>query len=97
MSVLITMEVVNMFVLIQMEASIVLVILVTMEAFSVQVIVLFKDIITFYVDIDECQLDIDNCTQQCTNTDGSYYCSCYTGYIFNSSNNHTCIGYNMSY
>ena len=97
MSVLITMEVVNMFVLIQMEASIVLVILVTMEAFSVQVIVLFKDIITFYVDIEECLLDTDNCTQQCTNTDGSYYCSCYTGYISNSSNNHTCIGYNMSY
>ena len=47
MSVLITMEVVNMFVLIPMEASIVLVILVTMEAFSVQVIFLFKDLFNF--------------------------------------------------
>ena len=97
MSVLITMEVVSMFVLIQMEASIVLVILVTMEAFSVQVISYSRIYFTFYVDIDECQLDTDNCTQQCNNIGGSYYCSCYTGYIFNISNNHTCIGYNTSY
>ena len=47
MSVLITMEVVNMFVLIQMEALIVLVILVTMGAFFVQVNFLFKDLFNF--------------------------------------------------
>ena len=86
------MEVVNMFVLIQMEASIVLVILDTMEAFSAQVNFLYENFIIFYVDIDECQLDTNNCTQQCTNTDGSYNCSCYTGFIL-TSDNHTCIGW----
>ena len=52
----------------------------------------------FFADADECQIGTDNCTQQCTNTDGSYYCSCYTGYIL-ISDNQTCIGwltYNLS-
>ena len=33
-------------------------------------------------DINECELDIDNCDQQatCTNTEGSYSCSCNTGW-----------------
>ena len=35
-------------------------------------------------DIDECNEGIDNCAQNCTNTIGSYACSCYSGYVLNS-------------
>ena len=56
-------------------------------------------------DIDECSLHTDDCAQICTNTVGSYVCSCRPGYIhsaptdtlvkvcYSSSN----IGYNMIY
>ena len=33
-------------------------------------------------DIDECALQTDNCTHICTNTDGSFQCSCFPGYTF---------------
>lgn len=36
------------------------------------------------VDANECELD-DTCSQICTNTDGSYMCSCVSGYIKNGS------------
>ncbi|KAL5010333.1 hypothetical protein ScPMuIL_012638 [Solemya velum] len=36
-------------------------------------------------DIDECQTD-NVCPQHCTNTDGSYSCSCYTGYRITDDN-----------
>ena len=42
-------------------------------------------------DIDECALGISGCNQICTNTNGSYTCSCYLGYQI-SSNNRTCSG-----
>ena len=32
------------------------------------------------LDIDECAEDIDGCAQNCSNVDGSYSCSCYSGY-----------------
>ena len=32
------------------------------------------------VDINECE-EYNNCHQNCTNTEGSYYCSCYTGFM----------------
>ena len=32
-------------------------------------------------DIDECQTNNGGCNQTCTNTDGSFECSCVTGYI----------------
>lgn len=33
-----------------------------------------------HADIDECAEDIDRCAQNCTDTDGSYVCSCGIGY-----------------
>ena len=42
-------------------------------------------------DIDECALGISGCNQICTNTIGSYVCSCYFGYQI-YSHNKTCIG-----
>ena len=42
-------------------------------------------------DIDECSMELDGCTQLCTNTYGSYYCSCYSGYQL-SNDNITCQG-----
>lgn len=44
-----------------------------------------------FPDINECATSNGNCTQVCTNTVGSYYCSCMTGYTLNS-NGQTCDG-----
>ena len=43
------------------------------------------------LDIDECANNTDNCDMNayCTNTVGSYNCTCYAGYIGNGT---TCIG-----
>ena len=43
---------------------------------------------TYYVvvdvlDINECLEDTDGCSQLCSNTDGSYTCSCNSGYRLN--------------
>ena len=35
-------------------------------------------------DINECLLNISGCSQNCTNTIGSYNCSCYSGYQFDA-------------
>jgi len=43
----------------------------------------------FHLDIDECEEGIDGCDHNCTNTDGSYYCTCMDGYELDSDN-HTC-------
>ena len=45
----------------------------------------------FFVDTDECARNISGCNQNCTNTIGSYFCSCYPGYEI-QNNNKTCIG-----
>ena len=43
------------------------------------------------IDVDECIHNISGCNQNCTNTNGSYFCSCYPGYeILND--NRTCVG-----
>ena len=42
-------------------------------------------------DINECQTDNGGCTQTCSNTDGSYQCSCDKGYEL-TEDRHTCIG-----
>ena len=48
-----------------------------------------------FEDIDECALNISGCNQNCTNTNGSYICSCYPGFeILND--NRTCIGKNCA-
>ena len=45
----------------------------------------------FIADIDECEIDNGGCSQQCSNTVGSYNCSCQSGYKL-TDDNHTCIG-----
>jgi hypothetical protein len=47
--------------------------------------------VLFFPDIDECILNTDGCVHICTNTIGSYTCSCRTGYRL-SSNGHSCQG-----
>lgn len=36
----------------------------------------------FQIDIDECYAETDNChaDANCSNTKGSFYCTCHTGY-----------------
>ena len=38
----------------------------------------------FFSDNDECSLGTHNCIQTCTNTEGSFYCGCSTGFQLNS-------------
>ena len=45
----------------------------------------------FHSDIDECVQGLARCDQNCTNTTGSYYCTCMDGYGL-KSDNHTCTG-----
>ena len=45
---------------------------------------------TIFVDIDECAGDIDDCDQICTNTNGSFQCSCNSGYSL-SSDERSCL------
>ena len=51
--------------------------------------------ITYYVgnftDIIECATNNGGCSQLCTNTIGSYICSCNVGYVI-SGDNRTCAG-----
>lgn len=42
-------------------------------------------------DINECQLDSDGCEHNCTNTMGSFVCSCLAGYTI-GDNSRQCIG-----
>ena len=35
---------------------------------------------TFLIDTNECDSNNDGCSQSCTNSVGSYHCSCTTGY-----------------
>ena len=42
-----------------------------------------------FVDIDECATGHDMCDHNCTNTPGSYVCTCYEGYY---EDGHRCIG-----
>ena len=43
-----------------------------------------------YVDTNECELGA-GCDHECTNTQGSYVCSCRLGYNLDTDN-HTCSG-----
>ena len=42
-------------------------------------------------DIDECDEGTSHCQQTCTNTNGSFECSCVNGYTLNMADNKTCI------
>ena len=46
-------------------------------------------------DIDECAVNNGGCDQNCTNTEGSFYCSCQMGYNLNEDGR-TCDGENGS-
>ena len=46
--------------------------------------------IIYIADIDECQVNSSVCNQVCTNSAGSYTCSCEQGYKLNTDNQ--CIG-----
>ena len=52
---------------------------------------LFNDILAKYADIDECAEDTHDCAQMCTDTDGSYMCSCDVGYDL-AFDSHGCDG-----
>ena len=45
----------------------------------------------FAVDVIECSTNKGGCAQTCTNTAGSYYCTCGAGYSL-ASNKHGCNG-----
>ena len=47
--------------------------------------------VCFHSDINECSEGTSGCDHNCTNTDGSYYCTCMDGYEL-ESDNHTCTG-----
>ena len=47
------------------------------------------------LDINECGDNTDNCTQVCTNTDGSFTCSCNSGYTL-VADGHSCEGIKLS-
>ena len=51
-----------------------------------------KIILSSHIDVDECLLLNGGCHQTCTNTEGSFYCSCDDGYFLSMENNRTCIG-----
>ena len=44
-----------------------------------------------YIDINECASDNGGCDHTCTNTKGSYYCTCKSGYELHSDE-HSCNG-----
>ena len=43
-------------------------------------IIYYSNIILYNVDVDECDTDNGGCEHTCTNSVGSYTCSCNTGY-----------------
>ena len=54
------------------------------------IVVIYHSVVV-YVDINECDSANGQCEQICTNTDGSYECSCRTTF-FLSNDKHTCTG-----
>ena len=47
-----------------------------------------------YLDIDEYSIGTDDCSQTCTNTDGSFTCGYYSGYILDVDGT-SCNAYGM--
>ena len=48
-------------------------------------------IVTSFIDIDECSSGNGGCQQICVNTNGSYHCTCQTGFSLNTDNS-SCSG-----
>ena len=46
----------------------------------------------FCADVDECADQNGGCSHNCSNTAGSYYCSCLSGYTLNTTDNTSCDG-----
>ena len=67
--------------------------LITKHAMVSLVLTLIRDYssILCSLDIDECSTNKGNCSQICTNTDGSYVCSCQSGYLLGADRK-TCNG-----
>ena len=66
-----------------------LILLVMVSDFSLEHLILSAFI--YNVDINECSPSSNICDQICTNTIGSYLCSCYTGFNLLVSGN-DCLG-----
>ena len=64
--------------------------------YEIQLVAVLLHVMSFIVDIDECQIDNGGCSQQCNNSVGSYNCSCISGYEL-TDDNHTCTGINISF
>ena len=47
--------------------------------------------LNYFADINECE-EYNDCHQMCTNTNGSYYCSCNIGFAL-TADNRTCTGW----
>ena len=58
---------------------------------TLRIIICYWCTTSHHTDRDECALGISGCNQYCTNTNGSYFCSCYLGYQI-SSNSRMCVG-----
>ncbi|KAI0213951.1 hypothetical protein LSAT2_000966 [Lamellibrachia satsuma] len=52
----------------------------------------FGENIPFCQDVNECVRNTDGCAQECTNTLGSYVCSCRPGYIVSTTEEKLCDG-----
>ena len=48
-------------------------------------------LVLFVIDVDECSMTESPCSQDCSNTDGSFVCSCTNGYTLDSDGR-ACIG-----
>lgn len=46
------------------------------------------------VDIDECEIDAVPCDQVCENTEGSFFCTCFSGFELTAEDN-KCQGYSV--
>ena len=44
------------------------------------------------IDTNECLLTNGGCSQICSNTMGSYECSCNIGFLLNTTDKHSCDG-----
>ena len=53
---------------------------------------MYKHVISFVTDIDECSQGTTECNQDCINMNGSYNCSCYDGYEPHLDNTTLCVG-----
>ena len=61
------------------------------QSLLLSAIILNDDTLIYHSDINECVQELAGCDQNCTNTAGSYYCTCMDGYEL-ESDNHTCTG-----